>query len=83
MTCLGSQTPLRPLTARPNDVRVVAFPLVRTGAARERGDFGAPWLACLILPTDAQDDVVTVVAPPLEAEVIGYNFFAGLFHSLS
>jgi len=65
-----------------SDTRDMAFPVVGTESARGTADFGAQWLACFTLSTDAQDDLVTAVAPPLEAEVMGSIFFVGLFHSL-
>ena len=34
----------------------------------------------MFLTTDAQHDIVAAVAPLLEAEVVGYTFFVGLFH---
>jgi len=47
------------------------LPPVRTRSALESEDFGTQQLACVSTSTDAQHDVVTAVAPKLEAEVGG------------
>jgi len=86
-TCTGSLTPPCPIRPRHDGRFDVAFPLSKQGRHTQRlpvfgiesGELnGRP--ACTSR-TDAQHDVVTAVAPPLEAEVAGFTFFVGLFHS--
>ena len=69
--CTGSQTP--PYSPAPGRLRYSQYCRlrVRTGSAHRSGDFGAQWLACGSLRTNAQDRTVTRSAPPLKAEAVG------------